>query len=157
MKKIILHFFAASLIAALFCFSGAALAKNNKGHGHHPHHNKESSKESSSDTTVSVGIGASNREVIQEYLKKGNQRNCPPGLAKKNNGCLPPGIAKKYNIGRPLPEGVAFSSLPPDLLKLLYPAPYGHQYVQVDKDILLINQATKDVIDAVTLLSAVGN
>jgi len=24
-------------------------------------------------------------------------RDCPPGLAKKDNGCLPPGQAKKLN------------------------------------------------------------
>lgn len=150
MKKIILYSFAC-LITALFCFSGTAPAKNNKGHGH------QHSKEFSSDTTASVKIDASNREAIKAYLKKDNHRKCPPGLAKKKNGCLPPGIAKKYEIGRPLPDGVTFSSLPADLLKLLYPAPYGHKYVQVDKDVLLINQVTKNVIDAVTQLSALGN
>ncbi|MBI2234821.1 MAG: RcnB family protein, partial [Micavibrio aeruginosavorus] len=42
-----------------------------------------------------------------------------------------------------------------DLLDLLGPPPRGHQYVQVDKDVLLIGEASKKVIDAVTLLSAV--
>ena len=139
----------ACLTVSLFFFSGDALAKNNKGHGH------KNDKESSSDATVTLKIGAKNREVIKDYLRE-NTRHCPPGLAKKNNGCLPPGIAKKYSIGRPLPDDVSYSALPTDLLKLLYPAPYGHKYVQVDKDVLLIDQATKNVIDAVTQLSAVG-
>ena len=28
-----------------------------------------------------------------------NDRNCPPGLAKKRNGCLPPGQARRLNRG----------------------------------------------------------
>lgn len=37
------------------------------------------------------------------------------------------------------------------------PVPRGYEYVRVDNDVLLIAEASKKVIDAVTLLSAVGN
>jgi hypothetical protein len=136
--------------AAAMGFSSMAFAKNDKNHGHGPAKVK---KASSADGL----IGHSNRETIKLYLKENYGRKCPPGLAKKNNGCLPPGIAKKYSIGKPLPEDVFESSLPNDLLKLLYPPRYGQKYVQVDKDVLLIDQVSRKVIDAITLMSAVGN
>lgn len=150
MKKIASYSFVLCLIAAFSFFSGAALAKNDKAHSH------KDGKEVSSPATGFAKINVNNRDAIKSYLKKNHGRKCPPGLAKKNNGCLPPGIAKKYSIGQSLPENVIASSLPEELLKLLYPAPTGHKYVQVDKDILLIDNATQKVIDAVTALSAVG-
>lgn len=59
-------------------------------------------------------------------------------------------------IGQRLPGDVVFVPVPDDLLLRLRPVPAGYQYVQVDKDILLIGEASKKVIDAVTLISAVG-
>ncbi|WP_435640526.1 hypothetical protein [Micavibrio aeruginosavorus] len=109
------------------------------------------------DDLVSILIGDKDRHTLNDYLNRNYRKDCPPGLAKKNNGCLPPGIAKKYRIGYPLPDDVRFMPLPRDLRDLLSPPPRGYQYVQVDKDILLIGEASKKVIDAVTLLSAVGN
>ncbi len=111
----------------------------------------------SDDDTVRISIGDRDRDIIRRYLGDDHRRHCPPGLAKKNNGCMPPGIAKKYRIGEALPPGIVFRPVPNDLLDLLGPAPRGHQYVRVDKDVLLISEAGKKVIDAVTLLSAVGN
>lgn len=147
MKKIASYSFVLCLIAALGCFSGDAMAKKDKKHGH------KQGKEASS----VIKIGANDRDAIKSYLKKTHGKKCPPGLAKKNNGCLPPGIAKKYSVGQPLPKGVFASPLSAELLKFLYPAPVGHRYVQVDKDVLLINSATEKVIDAVTALSALGS
>lgn len=105
---------------------------------------------------LSIKITNSDRDIIRSFIGQDYQRKCPPGLAKKNNGCLPPGQAKKYQIGGVLPEGLQYSKLPRGLRDLLSPAPSGYQYVQVDKDVLLISEAGKKVIDAVTLLSAVG-
>ena len=102
---------------------------------------------------IAINIGGNDRNIIQSYLKKNYSRHCPPGLAKKNNGCLPPGQAKKYGIGNRLDVG--YKHLPRDLLNLLGPAPQGTFYGMVDKDILLISEAGKKVLDAVTLLSAV--
>lgn len=141
-KKVAFSFILAFVV---FGLPDAALAKNNKAHGH-----------GAAKTAEHGVIGSSNREAIKTYLKETYGKKCPPGLAKKNNGCLPPGIAKKYAVGQVLPEGVVAGTLPAALLKELYPAARGQKYIQVDKDILLIDQATRKVLDAITLFSAVG-
>ncbi|QQG36544.1 MAG: hypothetical protein HYS17_01770 [Micavibrio aeruginosavorus] len=107
------------------------------------------------DDKLWVRIGDDDRSIITAFINDDHRRHCPPGLAKKNNGCLPPGIAKKYTIGQRLPDDVVWDPLPDDLRARLKPVP-GYQYVQVDKDILLIGEAAKKVVDAVTLISAVG-
>lgn len=90
--------------------------------------------------------------VIRERLSPYYQKQCPPGLAKKHNGCLPPGQAKKYRVGR-IYTG-AFWDVPEDVLELLPAAPHGSRYIWVDRDILLISEATKKIIDATVILSA---
>lgn len=108
--------------------------------------------------TSHIVIEGRDRVVIRDYLAEDYRTHCPPGLAKKRNGCLPPGQAKKrYVIGQPLPGNVVLLPVPRDLLLQLQPVPAGYQYVSVDKDVLLISEASKKVIDAVTLLSAVGH
>lgn len=62
-----------------------------------------------------------------------------------------------YVIGQPLPRHIRCAPLPLGLRQYLRPAPRGYEYVQVDRDILLISQATRHVIDAVVLASAIGN
>lgn len=94
------------------------------------------------------------RGIITEYISHDYHSHCPPGLAKKRNGCLPPGQAKKYVVGRPYAG--EWHELPDDLLGRLHPVPYGHRYVMVDKDVLLMAEGTKKIIDAITLYSAVG-
>ncbi len=119
---------------------------HDSGHGRHS---------GDDDVLVKIIIGDDDRSIITKYLGDDHRRHCPPGLAKKNNGCLPPGIAKKYKIGERLPDDVIWLPISDDLRGRLKPVP-GYQYVQVDKDILLIGEASKKVIDAVTLISAVG-
>jgi hypothetical protein len=159
MKKFLFLPIAALLAATLvLSFPGAALAGKDKGHSHKSEQgNNDISWFESGDAKITIRIGLQDRAVIKEYLGREHRKHCPPGLAKKNNGCLPPGIAKKYAIGERLPDGIALGSLPAELLKLLGPAPGGYMYARVDKDVLLIGEATKKVVDAVTLLSAVGN
>gem|GEM_PF-3351155 len=141
------------LTASLLAFTGFSLAatesyakpKHDRGH-------QNDTAEAIEDVANAL-ISLTDRTIIRDYLRE-NRPNCPPGLAKKNNGCLPPGIAKKYAMGRPLPPGIAAKRLPGDLLSRLHPVP-GYQYVQVDHDVLLMAEATKKIVDAVTLLSAV--
>ena len=148
MKK---HLILTTTILSVLVLSGdPALAKNDK------HQNREKGiiwDNGKRGDTLPVLIGSDDRAIISRYLRTYYRPNCPPGLAKKHNGCLPPGQAKKYAIGRPVDD---YDSLPRDLLTLLSP-PRGYRYVQVDKDVVLISEASKKVIDAVTLLSAVGN
>ncbi len=127
--------------------------KKHKKYKHH--HDDDDDHHHHSGHSFGISFGDSNRVIIREYLVREYAPNCPPGLAKKHNGCLPPGIAKKrYVIGQPL-RG-EWRPVPHELMMLLEPAPVGYQYVQVDKDVLLVSEASKKVIDAVTLLSAVG-
>ncbi len=91
------------------------------------------------------------RVEIRRYYEK----QCPPGLAKKRNGCLPPGHVRHYHRGQALPQYVEYRPVPRDLLVQLQPVPVGYRYVAVDQDVLLISEASHEIIDAITLLSAV--
>lgn len=162
-----------SLLASIAIFAtaltpAAALAK--KGHGgdkgskhgsyedrHDHNEDRQDRHHDDDDSRVTINIGFNDRAYIENHMANDYRRNCPPGLAKKHNGCMPPGQVKKYRVGYPLPHDVVFIPVTGDLLDHLSPVPRGYRYVQVDKDILLIGEATKKVIDAVTLLSAVGN
>jgi hypothetical protein len=91
------------------------------------------------------------REAAQGwYVEKFGRGNCPPGLAKKNNGCLPPGQAKKrYAVGQPLPPGVVYRPVPPDLAARMGPPPSGYIYVSLDGDLLKLATGTLLVVDAI--------
>jgi Ni/Co efflux regulator RcnB len=97
----------------------------------------------------------SHRSDIRDYLKDDYTRRCPPGLAKKHHGCVPPGRfnEKHYVVGQII--GYDYAPVPAMLARRLGPPPAGTFYAQVDSDVLLISEATKKVLDAVTLLSAV--
>jgi len=83
-------------------------------------------------------------------VEKFGRGNCPPGLAKKNNGCLPPGQAKKrYTVGQPLPHGVVYGPVPPDLATRIGPPPSGYLYVSLDGDLLKLAVGTLLVVDAI--------
>jgi hypothetical protein len=131
-----------------------ALAENDKKHlpwRDHPH-----GRNLHDSDRVPVAIGGSDRRLIFTRLEPHYMRKCPPGLAKKRNGCLPPGQAKKYVIGHPLPPGLVYWDVPPDVLAILPPAPAGAYYLWADRDILLISEASKKVLDAVVILSALN-
>lgn len=104
-----------------------------------------------------VVIVDEDRGYIREYISRDYHSHCPPGLAKKHNGCVPPGHARHYVIGRPLDDEVVYEEVPEPLLVRLRPVPRGYRYVMVDHDVLLMSEASKEIIDAVTLLSAVGH
>lgn len=138
-------------------------AKHDTSHGKdHTKHETDHSKDHAKDLSkpemvvsdkVPFAIDSGDRVIIKDYLRDSYGKFCPPGLAKKGNGCMPPGQAKKrYIIGEPL--GVDWEPVPDNLLGHLH-APNGCRYVMVDKDILLIGEASKKVIDAITLLSTV--
>ena len=122
------------------------------GNGKNKHHKLKEEDYASSGFKFSQH----DERVIQKYLAGKYLKKCPPGLAKKRNGCMPPGQAKKqYRVGRKL-GNVKYEMLPETLFQHLDPVPLGYKYVLVDKDVLLISEATHKVIDAITLLSAVG-
>jgi hypothetical protein len=61
---------------------------------------------------------------------------------------------RPYWVGRPLPPHLRYHHIDRDLIRRLPPAPYGHSYVGIDRDVLLVADATKLVIDALVLASA---
>lgn len=118
-----------------------------KEHGHSRHYKNKVKK--------GIVIVENDQATIRHYLQKQyHGRSCPPGLAKKHNGCLPPGLAKKYALGQTIPSDAVLIPLPVEVSALLHP-PRGYYYAQIDQDVVLVAEATKKIIDAVTLLSAV--
>ena len=78
-------------------------------------------------------------------------KGCPPGLAKK--GCVPPGQAKKYQSGYPLDD--RYGVIRDRHVYRLPPPPRGHRYAKVDRDIVLIAEATRRVVEVVAMLEEV--
>ena len=149
-----------TILFSLAFVPGIADAKKggkNKSYNEYNYENRRHGDDDDFRIDVDIHIGGGDREVIERYIRNDVRRNCPPGLAKKNPPCIPPGQAKKWRKGYALPDDVVFFPVTGDLLDHLSPLPRGYRYVHVDKDVLLIAEASKKVIDAVTLLSAVGN
>jgi hypothetical protein len=94
------------------------------------------------------------RSAVSSYYREEFARgNCPPGLAKKDNGCLPPGQAKKmWVVDQPLAPTVVYYPLPSELFSRLTPPPAGYQYVRIDDDVLLMQTASRSVVNLVVNL-----
>jgi hypothetical protein len=101
--------------------------------------------------SVTVAFTTEQRDAARRwYVEKYGRGNCPPGLAKKGNGCLPPGQAKKrYVVGQPLPPGIVYGPVPPELSVRIGPPPEGHLYVTLDGDLLKLAVGTLLVVDAI--------
>ena len=78
---------------------------------------------------------------------------CPPGLAKK--GCVPPGQAKKYALGAPLDQ--RWGVIRDRSIYDLPPPPRGYRYAKVDRDIVLIAEATRRVVEVIAIIDEVVN
>ena len=101
------------------------------------------------DVSILLYFGNNDRRIVNEYYApEFRSGHCPPGLAKKGNGCMPPGQAKKWHKGHPLPQGIAYYDLPPDLIYRMPPPPPRHRYVRVGSDILLLSIGSGIVVDA---------
>jgi hypothetical protein len=101
--------------------------------------------------SVTVTFTAQQRDAARAwYVEKYGRGNCPPGLAKKQNGCLPPGQAKKrYAVGQPLPPGIVYGPVPPELTVRIGAPPEGHVYATLDGDLLKLAVGTLLVVDAI--------
>ncbi|GAB2179332.1 hypothetical protein DLREEDagr8_48900 [Dongia sp. agr-C8] len=77
--------------------------------------------------------------------KKNKHKDIPPGIAKK--GSLPPGIYKQLVRNGRIPPDVHYHQLPPDLIVQLPPLAPAYQYVIVDDRVLLIQAATRAIMD----------
>lgn len=153
MRRIFVSLIVAFGVAA----SNSVLAQpeNKPGHGRGgpPDHGTPSSQPSGQ---ISITISEHDRNTVYGYYRAEHAAgHCPPGLAKKGNGCLPPGQAKKlWTMGQPLPAGVLYYPLPPDLLGRLSPAPAGYQYVRVASDVLMMAVGTRLIVGALADLGS---
>ncbi len=152
----------AAACIALFAASAAWADKGGKhGHGkHHDHDDRHEYREREYDgrrydnprdnISIQMYFGNNDRRIVSEYYgPEVRSGHCPPGLAKKHNGCMPPGKAKKWRKGYPMPAGVVYYDLPPDLVYRMPPPPAGHRYVRSGPDILLIATGSGIVVDAI--------
>ena len=99
------------------------------------------------------------RDVVRTYYRTEHAAGrCPPDLAMQKNGCLPPGQAKKaWAIGQPLPTEIVYARVPRAVWRQLTPAPYGHDYVRVADDVVLISTITRVVVGLLGNLQNVGD
>jgi Ni/Co efflux regulator RcnB len=72
--------------------------------------------------------------------------------------CVAPSPAPKRNyiIGYNLPSDVAYEEVPAQVTSRMHAVPTGYKYVRVGNDVVLINASSREVVDAVTLLSTYG-
>jgi len=56
-----------------------------------------------------------------------------------------------YYSGYTLPYNVRYQRMPVGLLNRLQPVPVGYEYVRVDNNVLLINDATRLIVDVLSL------
>ncbi len=75
-------------------------------------------------------------------------KGLPPGLAKRDQ--LPPGLEKQLQKNGTLPPGLAKRDLPPDLEDRLGRPPEGYERTIVDNDVVLVEAATRKVVDIIT-------
>lgn len=85
--------------------------------------------------------------TVAPHTAQAGQQWCPPGLAKK--GCVPPGQRKKWAVGHQLPRDVRYRRVYEWERYNLSRPPEGYFYGYVDDDILLIETATRMVVEAV--------
>ncbi len=82
-------------------------------------------------------------------------KGLPPGLQKKvaRGRALPPGWQKKVTPGRSLDYHIyrQGESLPESLLRRLPPPPAGAEILQIEDKIVLLNTATRNILDAFDL------
>ncbi len=103
-----------------------------------------------------IRIYDNDRSTLRHYAEDHYKKFCPPELAKKHHECLQYGQPKKrYMVGYSLPETVLYYPVPRDIVAHLHPVPTGYQYVRVDNDVLLMQSATRQIIEAVVVLASI--
>jgi len=55
-----------------------------------------------------------------------------------------------WRVGHPLPRTVIYHDAPVQYVQYLPAAPYGHRYVQIGSDIVLLAIGTGIIVDALT-------
>ena len=97
-------------------------------------------------TRVEVAFNDHDRRHIQSYYQH-HHKGLPPGLAKKKH--LPPGHQKQLMRKGKLPPGLAKRGLPRELERQLAPLPSGYVRLQVGRDIVLLDEHTRVILDII--------
>ena len=107
---------------------------------------KGKSDDLSTERVIGTVITAVERALIGDYVRqaKSSGQGLPPGLAKRDR--LPPGLEKQIQRNGTLPPGLAKRELPGDLRGRL-PRRTGQDYRVVGNDIVLIDTATRLILD----------
>lgn len=96
------------------------------------------------------------RTAVREFFTANRGSGpCPAGLVLKNARCESAQSERPWKPGQSLPAQLTARDVPAALLEKLGPPPPGHSYVQVEGDLLLLNTATRVVVDAVLDLGQV--
>lgn len=110
-----------------------------------------------------VKIYDNDRVILSRYVEDRYRNDYKKSWSKHNHGhghgrdygfYRQP--SHRYIVGYPLPHNVTYYSVPYDIRSRLRPTPIGYQYIRVDDDVLLMNTATKQIIDAVTLFASIN-
>jgi hypothetical protein len=89
------------------------------------------------------------QQILLDYLRQNLRPGfCPPGVVVSDTGCVPQNYVRRYQVGNGAPQSVVLEPLPPNLVAQLHPP-----HAQIDNDIVLVNQHTGRIVDAVTLIS----
>ena len=86
------------------------------------------------------------RRMIRHHYES-RRANLPPGLAKKKQ--LPPGLRKQIARKGHLPPGLDGDRLPAKLEKQLSRIPEGHVRIRVGADIVLMDGASRLILDVI--------
>lgn len=141
------HLFSIAALLTLILANSPAFADNYgmKHHNFYQRHYDEDNHNYNNDRYDSVGINARDRSYLLEYLRR-------------DGSFYPPHrqFRKRYDIGYPLPHYVRPYALPAYVTRRLRPLPYGYQYVRIDRDVVLVDNFSGQVIDIVSPLPGLG-
>ena len=132
----LISFLIAGLLALAIAQPAFAEAKQkNKGQHKGPQVERDAG-----DILLKGVISAAELNIIHDFIRRNGVQVFGPPQG------LPPGIAKNLARGKPLPPGIAKRYLPQGLLGQLPPR-VGYEWHVVDSDIVLIEIATRVIVD----------
>lgn len=101
-----------------------------------------------------IKIYDNDRIILNRYVEDRYRTTYPREWSRHYYGYPP--TSRRYIVGYPLPNEVVYYSVPYEVRSRMRPVPIGYEYIRVDNDVLLMNVASKQIIDAITLFAAVG-
>jgi len=148
MRRLMTILIALSLAAAGPVLAEAAGKDKGKGKPAAAEQDKgrATSGEVSTGEVAATIISAAEQVIIGDYVHQARTGGgLPPGLAERER--LSPGLQRQIERNGTLPPGLAKRGLPSDLRARLPERPAGQDYRVVGDDIVLIDVATRVILD----------